>query len=58
MNCDADYVYYTGDGESGDLSKVQFGLITEDNLVYNEGKNDHFVFEGTIVCCGAQWILY
>ena len=43
-----DYVH-TGDDESTDLSKVQFGIITEENLVYLEGKDDHFVFEGMTI---------
>ena len=47
---------HTGDDESADLSKVQFGIIMEENLVFNEGKDNHFVFQGMTIhlsCCGA-----
>ena len=37
---------YVGDDESSNLSKVQFGRIVDGKLVYDEGKNDHFVFQG------------
>ena len=42
------YIIYTGDS-SGNLSKVLFGRIDKDgNLVYEEGKDDHFVFGGKL----------
>ena len=37
-----------GDSVSGDLSKVQFARIIDGNLIYDERKDDDFVFEGTI----------
>ena len=43
------YVYnnvYTGDGRSGNLSKEQFATIVEGALVYDEGKDDYYVFGG------------
>ena len=35
----------TGDN-NGDLSKVLFAKIVQDSLVYEEGKDDNFVFGG------------
>ena len=34
-----------GDG-NGDLSKVLFAKIKQNSLVYEEGKDDNFVFSG------------
>ena len=53
-NCD-DCVH-TGDGESAGLSKVPFGIIMGENLVYDGGKDDQYVFGGMTIycsCCGA-----
>ena len=38
---------HKGDNMSGDLSNVQFARIINGSLVYDEGKDDDFVFEGT-----------
>lgn len=40
------HIIHTGDSRTGILSKIQFGRIVDGNLVYDEGKDDHFVFEG------------
>ena len=43
------YVYskiYAGNGRSDELTKVEFGRIVNGNLVYDEGKDDNFVFQG------------
>lgn len=37
---------YTGDGRNGNLSKEQFATIVEGALVYDEGKDDYYVFGG------------
>ena len=40
------YVYvYAGD-KNGELSKVRFGIIKNENLVYDEGKD---IFEGMYI---------
>ena len=39
------YVFHTGDS-SGNLSKILFAKIVNGNLVYEKGKDDHFVFGG------------
>lgn len=49
MNCN-DCVHI-GDGESAGLSKVPFGTIMGENLVYDGGKNDQYVFGGMTICC-------
>ena len=43
------YVYvYAGD-KNGELSKVRFGIIKNENLVYDEGKDDNIIFEGMYI---------
>ena len=52
----SDDCVHTGEGESAGLSKVQFGMIMEENLVYDGGKDDQYVFGGMTIhcsCCGA-----
>ena len=39
----------TGDNVTGNLSRVQFARVINGNLVYDEGKDDNFVFEGTVL---------
>ena len=34
------------DDEDGNFSKIFFARIVNGSLVYEEGKDDHFVFEG------------
>ena len=34
-------------GVANDLSKVEFGKIRNGDLVYDQGKNDYYVFQGT-----------
>ena len=36
---------YVGDGEGG-LSKVQLGKIANGDLAYDDGLDDHYVFQG------------
>lgn len=47
------YVYNiyncTGDGRNGNLSKEQFATIVEGKLVYDEGKDDQYVFGGMTI---------
>ena len=40
---------HTGDGSDGNLSKVQFARILDGKLVYDDGKNDHYVFGGMLL---------
>lgn len=39
----------TGDGRNGNLSKEQFATIVEGKLVYDEGKDDQYVFGGMTI---------
>ena len=39
----------TGDNVTGSLLRVQFARVINGNLVYDEGKDDNFVFEGTVL---------
>ena len=42
-------VMHEGDDSTGILSKIPFGRIMDGNLIYDEGKDDHFVFKGMTV---------
>ena len=46
-------IIHKGDTNTGSLSKIQFGRIVDGVLLYDEGKDDHFVFEGKYVW---QWL--
>ena len=49
---------YTGDSRNGNLSKEQFATIVDGALVYDEGKDDYYVFGGMKRSTAEVWVLF
>ena len=48
-----DISVHSGDSD-GNLSRVLFAKIIEGNLIYEEGKDNYFVFEGIVAVRNIQ----